>query len=642
MTNLVTPSINMIPLNSSMSNSNANPATIIQPQMISTNGATIQPAQTFIQQPTGTFQIHQTTPQPTPQTQFQVINTANNNGAIINSNQLIGSSNGQQFILNQTLTPANNPQSIYQLVLSNGQIIQTLQPPTTQLVPSSILATQTHSSALTVPIQNTTNQVNPGTILAPGIAFTNQTAGTSFMTQPTQPQLSVNSTLQLTPTAQQTIMPTNNVFSNQSASMGTTMRENNFINLNPMGNNAQTVTMANLQTSLNSNNAASLTMPPTSMIVNQNSLQSPLTTTSTTNSTTTMMVLTPSNINDNSSLVSMFDQKSIKSINNKKENGYLNESLNGCLLSSQIRLDTKGSASNKNKNKLINLNGPKLPNGFNENGKNYSNNPTLPSNNNNSISNNKTNQLKDKIVSNNGDILFKNNISINEDPLPRPLSVDSSNGSLRIAEDDKNDDDEDDDEKIVDSKREEINDNVSSGTEIDSTSLDYDNELKINNGKDDCKNVHSTMENVVKLNSKDEKEGYQSSYGGSPCHFTDTEDEEEEERNENGEIKLIRRNGLTQAAFNLINNRILSSEDDCATTVSVDSKCSSATSMLNEELCSINGENKNRIDKVSIQIQTSDTSSPANSLHSNDSQIEAESSTTQNTLISSKGNGGKF
>lgn len=197
----------------------------------------------------------------------------------------------------------------------------------------------------------------------------------------------------------------------------------------------------------------------------------------------------------------------------------------------------------------------------------------------------------------------------------RPAST-SSSGSLRIAETEDVMNDEDYDDSDTDSDTTEIN---SEQTIVDNAEGEDSNQTPDNN------QVTSTNDPITQ--SQTAAQGNRQ----SPFipNFTDTEDEEEEEieqasdtNNETGAIKLVRKNGLTKAAYDLINNRILNSDDE-----NVNSS-ESRGSPFCEEVSSFN-EKSNEATSTTQLTHNSTFSSPASMLS------EGGEMNTQNDLVPS-------
>lgn len=543
-------------------------------------GGSAPGATTFQLQPNGTiYHQQQQTQQQTAQ--FQMIG-ANPHSAILNTaNQFNGGLQQQQqssqFVLNHH--PNNGSgllqQPVYQLVLPNGQLVQTIQPTQTVLpTPPPPPAQQ----SITVPIQNGSTLLTSN---LSGQAFIQPTSGL-----PQQQQQSMS------------------VISPQSYSTNAIIRDINY--LIP----SSPVITSTSQPSVAGSQSTTLQLLPTSSTVVAN--------TATTTTTTTMMVL------GSQSIPAVSTATTSVSSNGLIPNTVLDHKSIKC----DPTLATKSHVGNSLKaieNKVSSHHSLPPP-------------PPPPSvmpvvskpiesldkeNKAEEASNSEPVEKPSSTVSHSIETQTSADESKTEDSpeLPsRPESAASSCGSLKIAEEEA----EDGDETAT----------VEMEVKCESEEAKQETQLKFEQAKSE---------------KNEDKEGYQSSYGGSPCHFTDTEDEEEEEEEDvdgsedslknGGEIKLVRRNGLTKAAYNLINNRILSSEEDNATNASIDSKCSTA-SAVNDELCAINrgpicfGSNPESLtEKISIQIQTSANPSPL-SVQSNAS-MEPES-TTPNSL-SSKG-----
>lgn len=614
-------------------------------------GSQLQPTFVTMTGNGGTFQLQPQTNsapaiyhQQAQSTPIQLIGAANHaslaNSAILSTNQLIGQSG--QFIVNQTIptnsangnliTPTNPPaQQIYQLVLSNGQVIQTMQPatnhvmttPATPLPPppnASIVHQPTQHTAISVPIQN-------GQMLASNLTMPGQT----FITTQ-QPQ--ANSTNLLSHSIIGTQPYSGNMFN---------VRDVNYVNVAAM-QNSQSVVMTPPSSSVVTTTAANSV--PLNQMVNlpghstMQLYQSPVSAVSS-STTTTMMVLSQS-IGQNTTTTSsssglipddVLDQKSIKCkiITSKP-----------IVENSLKAIENKVPSQQQPKVSLPSI--PTEPTNVNE-----TNKENVTTSGGRMVANAES-QIDPECVKTetpSSSIVVSHSIetqtSIEEtkseaspDSMERPSrpSTASSCGSLKIAEDEEEDD-------TCDNNNEESVHSLERCDKLNYSDIEQGKSDKID--KTDLTNIEQNQtETLMTIVKHEDKEGYQSSYGGSPCHFTDTEDEEEEEEDEegneehlkNGEIKLLGKNGLSKAVYNLINNRILSSEEDNATNASMDSKCSS---LVNEELCAINGEKLSfgeNPDKILMQVQTSAISSPL-SVQSNCSGSMEPESTTQNAIISS-------
>ncbi|KAF7490338.1 POU domain, class 6, transcription factor 2 [Sarcoptes scabiei] len=747
------PGISMIQSNPTLNNS----TTLIQPQLISTgNSGAFSTAFIPQQQSTSSpFQIHT---QPSTQNQFQMFSPATNNtqtttpatfgnGAIINSNQLIGAPNGQQFILNQTLTPTTNlpqnpssqqhqqAQQVYQLVLPNGQIVQTVPTASPSLVPSSILSTQsTQPTAIQVPFVNATNnQLNASLVGSTNLAAL--AAPQTFLTtrpqlQQQQHQIPMNSAIIA---SQQPTTITANVFGSGSNNNNNGTIADNYIGIAPSRINqnnlqqqqsqqnllmtVQPTALQSLQTSpMISNNSLIINSVSPKPIISSTSSMNVLPTSTSTTTTTAMTVLTIDRSDNNSKPLipeTVLDQKSLQSSTDSE-----NKSIQNTVIDSKYAIENssapkksidetaiRSSVKNvRNETNISTIPTKKLkttvttstmttPNIFIDNliggecdlndfdGKKflYESNPISSSDFDLKNQSDRNPQLKSSMFDSTNSIEIRKENS-NAEKIIDNNRIDQLDNLSEDDGDDNDDDDDDDDgetELLETSSTETemesetfpnkpnglVNDvRFETGKEFNSIikdpllntatlikTVDFDDAKIFNNNNEIITNIDNKIQTNLDLKSE-EKEGYQSSYGGSPCQFTDTDDEDDDDDDDgdenddeengscvNGEIKLIRRNGLTRAAYNLINNRIMSSEEDNATTASIDSKCSSTGSILGDVIgVGLKQSSKNsKNNKVSIQIQTSASQSPTTSLGSNGNTMEAES-TTQNTLISSK------
>lgn len=612
------------------------------PGMITMNPQSLQPQMqpsfiTMAATPQLQFQPQMQSQQP----QFQIIgaNSTLSNGAIFNAQpqqpqqaQLITNPvTGQtQFILQApqpqpsfvTINqPPPQPQQLFQLVLPNGQVIQTTGQAST---PQAQF--QTQATINMQPMQQQQQQTTPiNTLLPSGNQLAiNSGQATTFLTAPAQQSVNMQNSpilltnAQATPTYQLNISNNNN---NQNAVLTSC---------------AQSIPTQSPILLTPNQVGSNLLMPAPTILASP----TPAPVVVTPSSATTMMVLTQPSIASSSipatrttftspmMPASVFDQKFLKhqQMNEKASNKAKQSKKNG-QTGSKVSVPEALVDSDPKTNAIS----PSLA--------------ELPLE-----TSTKQNEFSTQTSSVQESDQSSDCEKVMMDRPERPLSV-SSNCSLRIDEEDN--DEEHGSTEETDSKP----DDGSTTTENDADIVDksksgneeHDDEQS--KGSDDSDKTipeKVTDKAAIDMTMKvEDKDGYQSSYGGSPCHFTDTEDEEEEDEEDDAatetdvqdvnanEIKLVTKNGLTKAAYKLIDTRILgSSEDDSATNASVESCKSSAPSSIHEELCNINYKSETEKTMSPSEPRTSAAPSPALSMTSSNGTMEPES-TTQNSLISS-------
>lgn len=638
----------MIPINQQLGQSNG---TIqIPTQTLMTPNGTLQPgfvtmapnqATIQIQNPAnGTTQLFHQPQQSQAQFQLQAPSMAGN--AITFSNptgQIINGPGGQQFVLNQTISNGSQgnylaaqsqaPPPIYQFVLPNGQILQTMQPnalnnTTLTLSPQLMHSTgnvQQQPNAITVPIQgNQAGQTmnfltTPNLTLAPG-----QT--TTFITQQSSGNLQQQ------------------VASHQSPSLQNQHHQNGLLLTTPSSNSTQQQLILNTSPQIHqqaTNHQQSLLIPAVST-ANSNQQQGP-------QNATTMVVLTQPNAAIPSAVL---DHKSMQAFTSQQQNATTrlaspkakcspsHARTTSKLTSSSLAIaGTSSDAAKQNsatEPTIVNVDRIAAPVGKSnlapvDQSTQCDDNPQIFKVLEDIAEEEEESQSSERTQE---DPVSTDNASPSEPERPSRPSSSSSCGSLKIAEDEVPEEEEM--EREDNENDTENNDAFSTETELDNNSTnEADNEISQGEKEMAVSSVSSDISTSKQASGKlvDDKEGYQSSYG-SPCHFTDTEDEEEEEIDlPNGEvigdgeqeIKLVRKNGLTKAAYDLINNRLMGS--DCGEDQTTnDSKSSFAS-------CGAVDVDEEEMDEASNDSQQGflQTPSPAGSTSS--TQMEPES-TTQN------------
>ena len=637
----------MIPMNQSLVG--ANGTIQIPTQTLMNSNGTLQPSFVTLNQPTGpTFQIqnqnngttqlfHQAH-QAQPQFQLQMPSAINMNP----TGQLVNGPNGQQFLINQTIgntahtnMMTNQPQSqpIYQFVLPNGQVIQTVQPTnlnnTTTLISPQLVHQQNSNvqppTAITVPIQTNQTGQTMNILTAPNLTLA-QGQATTFITQPNGSNLQTSNSSTI-------------IASHQSPNLHG--QQNGLVITTPSSNSVNQPLILNTSPQMHQQASnQSLLIPAVSTATNQSGQQSNNTT------TTAMVVLTQSN---NSSIPNaVLDQKSLKQASPHQTvvlltSPKMKNSPSHALIANKVVVNTSMSTiSDPSKQNLgIGFAAPSC------NTKVVMSPVTKPK----PIPCDQSTQcdehpqitkmlesIAEEDESQSSEKTQEDQTSGTSPFEPerpsRPWST-SSCGSLRIAEDEVEEEMEREDNDT------ENNDAFSTETELDNNSVNEceneqngssESEMVTNQATISATNTIATKERA-KGQSVDDKEGYQSSYG-SPCHFTDTEDEEEEECNlANGEvidgeqeIKLVHKNGLTKAAYDLINNRLMGSDigEDHATN---DSKSSFTSG-------GVGRDDEDEQSNDSNAFSSLQTPSPAGSNLS--AQMEPESTTQSWAAIKGK------
>lgn len=721
MQNILTPGMGtMIPIN--------------QPLAGNTNGTIHVPTQTILQTANGTlqqgfvtmasnqhqqlFQTQQQQPQQQQQAQFQFQTAMNTNSAItINpSHQLIATGPtgpiSSPFFLNQPMAaPAQTGthQPIYQFVLSNGQVIQTMQPTTNQLIGPQIIQqtniqqqtqqAQPQPNAITVPIQTGLGgQMN---ILAPNLAL-GPGPTTTFITHQQQQQQSTGGpTIQTQQQSQQTNHHQSTLITtHQSPVMQstTTNLPNGLVIATPTVSHQSSIVLnASPQLNPQTNGQHQTLLIPAVSTAGPSQQQPQQSSTN----TSAMVVLTSQSNGTNQSIGSALIPNTVldhKTINNGQQQQSIVLLSPKMVSSSQQTFVNVGKITSIGSPKLTskNSNGRQTPSSGNIKIVQLPKVKPTPIDQSTQCDDPQMMKLFETMVEmSEGNEQLTTQLSepssvksdqddqqtiVSQTERPsRPLSV-SSCGSLKIAEDEEPQEEsvEEEDIRQVD---EHNHDALSTETEVDTHSVPTESETSPQSiqqpasvaSKEDDEKEHETVSNddsqmsaPIVLKNEDtkptnkqpnsDKEGYQSSYGShadSPCHFTDTEDEEEEEEivdDGEREIKLVRKNGLTKAGYDMINNRLLGSDcgDDQATNDSKSSITSATVNGTDTIVPNNNGSNDNIAEEVeddasndSNCVYTMQMQTPSPSGSNTSGPMEPESTTNwiakEKTIINIRG-----
>lgn len=563
--------------------------------------------------------------------QHQLITNQNGQSQLIATNQggqpqLITNQNGQTQLLISSPqqfqhqqqqqqpqpTQANSvpvQQQIVQFVLPNGQVVQTMQPQQHNLVAQPTIQLQQQPPQITVPIQ-AGGQQGPATILAPNLSLSGQT----FISNPQQtPTLQANIIGHSTPTvptvfenlAQQPQTPT---LTGQVLLHSPTMQPSTVVLRNNNTTSTPTLLIPSSMPGQNQQHSGS-SVNSTTMVVLTPSMSTTSMDGSTTTTTTVNTIMPsvkgeqkstkktppqiPASLAEKIMGTSIKPQQSMVNSQTSTSSSSSSSQITGVTMSEKttsplMMVDSKASSSSSS-----------------------SSSSPQPTDNNNK---NRFSPV------NNNEIATQTSIEYKEEEEEgvegevgrpsRPAST-SSSGSLHIAETD-----------------EAINDDEFDDSDTESDTTEVNSEETIVEGDD---NIKTPDTNQV-TSSNDANTQSQTGVQGncqSPFvpNFTDTEDEEEEETEqvgctdiETGAMKLVHKNGLTKEAYDLINNRILNSDDENA------NSSESRGSPFCEEVSNFN-EKSNEANSTVQLTHSSTCSSPASMLS------EGADISTQNGLV---------